>query len=69
MVPVLVQAVDEGTYVAGCLACGLAGPEREDGWDAKLAFDEAFQGTGERRPRHNQGSKQEVPGPGDPDGR
>ena len=48
--PILVQAVkkgpyEEGPYVASCLACGLAGPEREDGWEAKLAFDEAFRGT------------------------
>ncbi len=40
--PIQVQAVDEGTYVASCLVCGLAGPQREDGWEAKLAFDEAF---------------------------
>jgi hypothetical protein len=36
------KAVEEDTYVASCLACRLVGLEREDGWDAKLAFDEAF---------------------------
>jgi hypothetical protein len=40
--PILIQAVDKRAYVASCLACGLEGPELEDGWDAKLAFDEAF---------------------------
>jgi hypothetical protein len=39
--PILVQAVGEGAYVASCLACGLAGPEREDGLVAKRSFDEA----------------------------
>jgi hypothetical protein len=29
-------------WVARCLACGLAGGEREDGLEAKLAFDEAI---------------------------
>ncbi len=38
--PILVDASEEGYYVASCLACGAAGPEREDGWEAKLAFDE-----------------------------
>lgn len=41
--PILVAASEEGHYVASCLACGAAGPEREDGWEAKLAFDEALQ--------------------------
>lgn len=46
--PIMVRAVDEGPYAASeayrasCLACGLEGPEREDGWEAKLAFDDAF---------------------------
>jgi hypothetical protein len=40
--PILIQAVDKRAYVASCLACGLEGPELEDGWEAKLAFDEAF---------------------------
>ena len=40
--PILIQAIEGTTYAASCLACGLAGPEREDGWEAKLAFDEAF---------------------------
>ena len=38
--PIVVDALEEGYYVAACLACGAAGPEREDGWEAKLAFDE-----------------------------
>jgi hypothetical protein len=38
----MVAASEQG-YVASCLACGLGGPEREDGWEAKLAFDEALQ--------------------------
>ena len=40
--PILIEAIEATTYAATCLACGLAGPEREDGWEAKLAFDEAF---------------------------
>ncbi len=46
--PILVAAseggscAEGGSYVASCLACGLSGPEREDGWEAKLAFDEAL---------------------------
>ena len=39
--PILVEASGEGSYVARCLACGLSGPEREDDWRAKLAFDES----------------------------
>jgi hypothetical protein len=39
---ILIEAIEATTYAASCLACGLAGPEREDGWEAKLAFDEAF---------------------------
>ena len=39
--PIMVAATGEGRYAASCLACGSAGPEREDGWEAKLAFDEA----------------------------
>ena len=41
--PIMVAASDEGFYAASCLACGIRGPEREDGWEAKLAFDEALQ--------------------------
>jgi hypothetical protein len=40
--PILVRATDQRTFTASCLACGLEGPKREDGWEAKLAFDEAF---------------------------
>ena len=38
--PIMVAASEEGYYLASCLACGVAGPQREDGWEAKLAFDE-----------------------------
>ena len=38
----MVAASEEGCYAASCLACGLRGPEREDGWEAKLAFDGAI---------------------------
>jgi hypothetical protein len=38
----LVQGTDRRTFTASCLACGLEGPDRRDGWEAKLAFDEAF---------------------------
>ncbi len=41
--PILVDASEGSYYVASCLGCGLRGPEREDGREAKLAFDEAFQ--------------------------
>jgi hypothetical protein len=40
--PILVQATDLEVYMASCFACGLEGPGRQDGWEAKLAFDEAF---------------------------
>jgi hypothetical protein len=40
--PILIQRIEGTTYVASCLACGLVGPEREDGWEAKLALDAAF---------------------------
>jgi hypothetical protein len=40
--PIMVAAFEEDRYVASCLACGVAGPEREDSWEAKLAFDEAI---------------------------
>jgi hypothetical protein len=39
--PHWVHAVKEGSYVTKCLACGLEGPERKDGLEAKQAFDEA----------------------------
>lgn len=38
----MIRAFEEGAYVALCLKCGTAGPERADGWEAKLAFDESF---------------------------
>jgi len=41
--PIMVAASEEGHYAASCLACGVAGPQRKDGWEAKLAFDEAIQ--------------------------
>jgi hypothetical protein len=42
--PIMVGgAFEEGYYVALCLACGQTGPEREDSWEAKLAFDKALQ--------------------------
>lgn len=40
--PILIYALEEDTYVALCLTCGMIGPERRDGWEAKLAFDEYF---------------------------
>jgi hypothetical protein len=40
--PILIQGIEGNTYVASCLACGLVGPEQEDGWEAKRAFDAAF---------------------------
>lgn len=39
--PIMVDVSESGYYVASCLACGLRGPEREDGWEAKAAFDKA----------------------------
>lgn len=38
--PHSVEAIEGGHYVARCLACGLMGPMREDGLEAKLAFDQ-----------------------------
>jgi hypothetical protein len=40
--PIMVSVSEEGYYLATCLACGLAGPKREDAWEAKQAFDESF---------------------------
>ncbi len=44
--PMMVAAVERRAYVARCLRCGLSGPTREDGVDAKRAFDEAFEEWG-----------------------
>ena len=41
--PIMIAASEVGYYVASCLACGTTGPQREDGWEAKLAFDETIQ--------------------------
>lgn len=40
--PHLVTALGEGRHVVRCLKCGLAGPERKDGQEAKLAFDQRW---------------------------
>jgi hypothetical protein len=41
--PHVVDALKEGSsYVARCLACGLVGPGRQDGLEAKLAFDQRW---------------------------
>ena len=40
--PHVVEALKEGSNVARCLACGVAGPERQDGLEAKLAFDQRW---------------------------
>ena len=39
--PIVVETSEEGYRAAWCLACGARGPEREDVWEAKAAFDEA----------------------------
>lgn len=39
--PILIDAFEGGYHVASCLACGLSGPERKNGWEAKAAFDES----------------------------
>ena len=39
----MVAAVGRRAYVARCLRCGLSGPAREEGVDAKQAFDEALE--------------------------
>jgi len=41
--PLLINVSEKNVYVTSCLVCGLRGPERQDGWQAKLAFDESFQ--------------------------
>jgi hypothetical protein len=38
--PHLVEALEKASYVVRCLACGVAGPEREDALETKLSFDE-----------------------------
>ena len=40
--PHLVTALGEGRHVVRCLKCGLAGPERKNGQNAKLAFDQRW---------------------------
>jgi hypothetical protein len=40
--PLLIYPLEEDAYATVCLSCGVIGPEREDGWEAKLAFDESF---------------------------
>jgi len=40
--PHLIEAVEDGLKVARCLACGLMGPMRDDGLEAKLAFDQTW---------------------------
>jgi hypothetical protein len=37
--PHLIDAVEDGLYVARCLACGLMGPKRKDSLEAKRAFE------------------------------
>ncbi len=39
----MVTAVGRKAYVARCMRCGLSGPTREEGIDAKQAFDKAFE--------------------------
>jgi hypothetical protein len=48
--PIMVGADEDGLYVASCLACGASGPKREDGWEAKTAFDEQFGSGGRVQP-------------------
>lgn len=40
--PLLIYALEGGAYVVLCFTCGAIGPERWDGWEAKLAFDDLF---------------------------
>jgi hypothetical protein len=39
----MVAAVERRAYVAGCLRCRRSCPAREDGVDAKQAFEEDFE--------------------------
>ena len=39
--PIVVDATEEGRYVAMCLVCWSIGPERGDTREAKAAFDES----------------------------
>jgi hypothetical protein len=48
--PIMVGADEDGVYVASCLACGVSGPKREDGWEAKMAFEEDFGSNGQPCP-------------------
>ena len=50
--PLMVHAVKEDSYVTQCLACGLEGPERKDGLEAKRAFDAASTLEQPRGPIH-----------------
>ena len=40
--PHLVTALGEGRQAVRCLKCGLVGPGRTDGLEAKLAFDQRW---------------------------
>ena len=50
--PHLVLALEGGSYVVRCLACGLEGPERKDSMEAKRAFDEALMRGQQLEPIH-----------------
>ncbi len=39
--PMMFSAVGRKAYVARCLRCGLSGPSRDDGVDAKRALEDA----------------------------
>jgi hypothetical protein len=40
--PHLIDAVEDGLYVARCLACGVTGPKRKNALEAKRAFDQKW---------------------------
>jgi hypothetical protein len=40
--PIVVDASEEGYYVASCMTFKVVGPGREDTLKAKLAFDETW---------------------------
>ena len=65
--PMMVAAEERKAYVARCLRCGLSGPTREDGADAKRAFDKTFEEG--RYVARNGGPYQALHLPHSPNGR
>lgn len=47
--PLMVEAVEEGSYAARCVRCGLVGPAGKDVLEAKEAFEDMHRSSQEGR--------------------